>query len=166
MSSGLFFVEMKPDWESLIRCICRNGTPDRLHIIELFLDDEIKTAICDKYVPLEGLSKSDKDFDLKREIAVHRFLGYDVFRVASAVGIFPSNIIKAADTTEIKDQQRSVREWSEEHIGPIQSWADFEKYPWPRVSDVNFKALEWMEKNLNQAGEVWDGMKIYVPKRE
>lgn len=23
---------------------------------------------------------------------------------------------------------------------------------------------DWVEKNLNQAGEVWDGMKIYVPK--
>ena len=22
---------------------------------------------------------------------------------------------------------------------------------------------QWVEKNLNQAGEVWDGMKIYVP---
>jgi len=148
MSSGLFSVDIKPDWESLIRCICRQGTPQRLHFIELFLDDEIKTAVCDKYIPLEGLSKSDKDFDLKREIAVHRFLGYDVFRVASAVGIFPSNIIKAADTTAIEDQQRSVREWSEEHIGPIQSWADFEKYLWPKVSDVNFKSLEWMEKNM------------------
>jgi len=23
---------------------------------------------------------------------------------------------------------------------------------------------KWVEKNLNQAGEIWDGMKIYVPK--
>ena len=25
---------------------------------------------------------------------------------------------------------------------------------------------EWVEKNLNQAGEVWDGMKIYIPEIE
>jgi len=25
---------------------------------------------------------------------------------------------------------------------------------------------EWVEKNLNQAGEVWDGMKIYIPEVE
>jgi uroporphyrinogen decarboxylase len=45
-------------------------------------------------------------------------------------------------------QQRKEREWTEEHRGPIQSWEDFEKYPWPEVSSIDMRPLEWLDKNL------------------
>ncbi|MFW6139549.1 MAG: uroporphyrinogen decarboxylase family protein, partial [Spirochaetota bacterium] len=30
----------------------------------------------------------------------------------------------------------------------VQSWEDFESYPWPKVSDIDLSNLEWLEKNL------------------
>lgn len=35
-----FARELTPNWEGLRRCILRDGTPDRVYYIELFLDPE------------------------------------------------------------------------------------------------------------------------------
>jgi len=46
------------------------------------------------------------------------------------------------------EASRGKRNWMEEHSGPIGGWDDFEKYPWPEVSKIDFSSLEWMGKNL------------------
>jgi uroporphyrinogen decarboxylase len=64
--------------------------------------------------------------------------------------------VTAGDTTAIGAQRRDDREWAEEHGGPIRSWKDFETYPWPKVSDVDFGPLEWLEENLPENMGVYD----------
>jgi len=75
-----FTVHVQPDWEGLIRCIKREGTPNRVHHIELFLDLEVQAAICDRYDLLRDLDPQDPYFDLRRQITLQRFLGYDYVR--------------------------------------------------------------------------------------
>jgi uroporphyrinogen decarboxylase len=146
-----FFLDgsVKPDVEELVSLIRREKRPKRVHHIELFLDDEVKDAVCECFSLLEGLDRTDEHYDLKKEIRVHEFLGYDVFRL----GIIHKDFFKMAfvnteDTTQIAGQHRGDREWTEEHQGPIRSWKDFEEYPWPKVSDIDFGVLEWLDKNL------------------
>ncbi|MCK5277047.1 MAG: hypothetical protein KAK04_00895, partial [Cyclobacteriaceae bacterium] len=69
MSNNYFSVQIKPDWEGFVNCIKREGTPDRVHFIELFLDKEIKEAICQRFNIIDHLNSDDPDFQLKREIA-------------------------------------------------------------------------------------------------
>jgi uroporphyrinogen decarboxylase len=142
---------INPDVHELLRVIKREVRPKRVHFIELFLDDEIKTIICEYFELARDIRESDPFYGLKREIRIHEFLGYDVFRVPLIhKDFFRMHSTNVRDTTTIPGQHRGEREWTEEHDGPIGSWEDFEHYPWPKVSDINFGPLEWLEKNLPQ----------------
>jgi uroporphyrinogen decarboxylase len=46
--------------------------------------------------------------------------------------------------------------WQDESRGPIQSWADFEAYPWPVAERISYRAIEYLN------GVVPEGMKISV----
>jgi len=140
---------VKPDVEMFISVIRREKNPYRVHFIELFLDEEVREAVFKCYELDGNLSKEDPLYKIKRDLKVHRFLGYDVFRVPIIrKDFFTLPFLEAEDTTHIQGQKRGEREWTEEHRGPIQGWEDFEKYPWPEVSDINFSQLEWLEKNM------------------
>jgi uroporphyrinogen decarboxylase len=47
-----------------------------------------------------------------------------------------------------------LRVWQDETTGPIQSWEDFEKYPWPKPEDTDYSGLEYLSL------VVPEGMKI------
>ena len=144
-----FSTPLEPDVGEMIDVLFRRKLPRRVHHIELFLDREIKDAVCARFGLSGGLDASDPLFETKRDVTLQSFLGYDMFRVGVArKTVFPTATIAAADTTALPAQGRAVRDWQEEHGGPIQGWNDFDAYPWPRVADIDFAPLEWLEKNL------------------
>ncbi|HEY9595879.1 MAG TPA: hypothetical protein VHE79_15475, partial [Spirochaetia bacterium] len=128
-----------PDVAELLDVLFRRRVPRRVHLVELFLDTEIKEALCARFDLAGGLDRSDPLFETKRDAILHPFLGYDVYRehVVRAPA-FPAATVAAMDTTSQRDQGRGVRDWQDEHAGPIRGWADFEAYRWPKVSDVDF----------------------------
>ena len=146
MTTSPFTIDVTPDWEGLVACIRREGTPKRVHHIELYLDPEIEDAIIERYGVADGLDKSDPNFDKKRYVAVQRFLGYDFVRV----GIENQEMVftKSAIADSAEYARTSGRRFMEEHAGPITSWADFEAYPWPDPKDLSTRALEWYSANL------------------
>jgi hypothetical protein len=76
----LLSTAITPDWEGLIRCIQRKGTPERVYHLELFLDQEVQETLCNRYGLLNGFDSDDAYFDLKHTVALQRFLGYDYVR--------------------------------------------------------------------------------------
>ena len=147
-----FSRKIEPDVAEMLDVLFRRRPPRRVHHIELFLDAEIKDAVVARFQLCPDLDRSDALFEAKRDFALHSFLGYDVFRVGVArKTVFPTASISAPDTTAHQGQERSARDWQEEHAGPIQGWKNFDSYPWPRVSDINFTPLEWLERNLPQS---------------
>ncbi|HHX63470.1 MAG TPA: hypothetical protein GX702_01115, partial [Chloroflexi bacterium] len=80
MDKSPFAVDVTPDWQGLVDCIMRKGTPPRVHHIELFLDLEVQEAICRRYHLLDGLSSDSPDFVLQASVRIQRFLGYDYVR--------------------------------------------------------------------------------------
>ena len=144
----MFSSTIQPDVDELLEVLRREVAPKRLHHIELFLDSEVIEAVCERFDLTQDLNNSDPFYFLERDIRVHAYLGYDVFRVGFVhKDIFPLLALESADTAA-GEQSRGRREWVEEHEGAIQNWADFESYPWPKVEDIDLKTLEWMEKNL------------------
>ncbi|RKY25187.1 MAG: hypothetical protein DRP62_01885 [Planctomycetota bacterium] len=140
---------IKPDIEELLAVIRRSSMPKRVHNIELFLDEEIKQAICERFEIGAKIDSRSEFTDVSREIELHRFLGYDVFRIdIGSDWLWTLPRLATEDTTGTTTQKRDERNWTDEHTGPVQSWEDFEKYPWPRVSNVDFSKLEWLDKNL------------------
>ena len=144
-----FSTRFEPDVGEMIDVLFRRRLPRRVHHVELFLDREIKDAVCERFGLADGLDSADPLFETKRDVTLHSFLGYDMFRVGVArKTVFPTATLSAEDTTALPAQGRTVRDWQEEHGGPIQGWKDFDAYPWPKVADVDFSPLEWLERNL------------------
>lgn len=139
-----------PDVEELLGIIWRKKHPKRVHHIELFHDPEIIQLIGDRFGLVENLNKEYPDYILKLNIIVHKFIGSDVFYISLLNDNEDFFKLKksSVEDTAIRKTTRGKRRWIEEHDGPIQSWEDFENYPWPEISKVDFSNLEWMEKNL------------------
>ena len=144
-----FSTPLEPDVEEMIDVLFLRKTPCRVHHVELFLDEEIKESVCARFGLAGELKKSDPLFETKRDVMLHAFLGYDMFRVGIArKTVFPTSTLSVPDTTALPEQGRTAREWQEEHAGPIQGWADFDAYHWPTVAEIDFSSLEWLERNL------------------
>ena len=135
-----------PDWEGLVACIYRRGTPRRVHNIELFLDREVQAAVIERFSLLEGLDPNDPYFELKTQVRLQRFLGYDYVR-ASLEGLeMPLNRVIANDTAALARSEG--RSFVESTRGPITNWEEFERYPWPNPAQAGSRTLEWYERNL------------------
>ena len=135
-----------PNWEGLVDCISRQGTPDRVHFIELFLDQEVKQALCSQYRIAENIDRNDPWYLQKREIAIQRFLGYD-YVVSGPSGLeLPLNWMVAEDTAAIG--REDGRKFINEHSGPITTWQAYEAYPWPNPSELATAELAWYQKHL------------------
>lgn len=141
-----FSVEIRPNWQGFLRCLRRQGTPERVYFIELLIDEEVRAAVAQRFGLMDGVAADDPHYLLKREIRVQRFLGYDYVRCAvDDVGIRIGRHT-APDTAAL--QRAGGRAYVDECRGPISTWADFEAYPWPDPARLTTRNLEWYEKNL------------------
>jgi len=61
-----FSVPVTQDWEAFRACIMRQGTPKRVHHIELFLDWEIQNAVAQRFHLLDDLDSDAGDSSTKR----------------------------------------------------------------------------------------------------
>lgn len=163
MQSNLLDIEVRADFESFRKNIRREGTPQRVHYIELYQDAEIKTLVADRFGLENALDRLDPHFALKREVEIQRFLGYDMVSGALEPSlVFPSpdqptRRVLSTDTTAIEQQSRGERQWANEHEGVIRSWKDFDSYPWPDPAGMDLSSLDWAETHLDPR------MKVYLP---
>ncbi len=132
MIAGIRPVEL--DWEGFLRNLKREGTPPRVFYFEHGVADNIQKALDEEYGIWRGLNPQNENYEYQKAIALHRFLGHELFRV------FPPGA-----RVEVSAGQGA---WSHEHRGPISSWEDFEKYEWPRPEQADLSVLEYYEKNL------------------
>ena len=136
----------KPDWQGLVDNILRKGTPRRVHHMELFQDFEISQGIAARFDLAAGIDPGDPDFMRKKYIAVQRFCGFDYAAAALRQGwVFHNQVIDDVAAAPHKNG----RSYRDEHTGPIASWEDFEKYPWPdpTIPEATLD-LEWYQQNL------------------
>jgi len=146
MADAFFSIPITPDWEALLRCIRREATPARVHFVELFLDGEVKDAVCQRFNLVEGLERGNPYYHLQREIAIQRFLGYD-YVVCTLEGVdLQFNQTATQDTAALA--RGAGRLYMDEHRGPVTSWAEFEAYPWPDPSCATTRSLDWYKANL------------------
>ena len=119
-------IPVKPDYEAFLACLRREGTPERVHLAELFLDREMKQAVVDRFALDEGLDRDDPHFEHQLEIRIQRHLGYDY--VTTNIENFEWQLTQTriADTVEDRQRRDDGRQWMEGHRGPIASWEDFE----------------------------------------
>lgn len=144
--STILDVTVAPDWEGLVHSITRKKSPQRVHVIELFLDGEIQDEVCRRFGVGADLDPSDPYHDLRRQAALQAFLGYDFVRCGVEGVDMPLRYESTADTAGL--QRAGGRSYVDEHSGPVTNWEEFERYPWPDPANISTRALEWYEKNL------------------
>ncbi|MDD3726101.1 MAG: uroporphyrinogen decarboxylase family protein [Candidatus Ratteibacteria bacterium] len=153
----------EPDSEGLKRNILRKSTPERVYNIELFLDIEVQKAAAEYFDlsyreyfedPYAPPTAGTLDLRMKARLELHRFLGYDIIRAYPQNYEWKAKHKEGEDTTP-DEKNRGKRSWQDEGIGPISTWNDFEKYPWPDPSKVDLSEFDWCEKKLP------DGMGFY-----
>jgi len=141
-------IPVQPDYEALLANLKRQGTPQRVHYLELFLDGEIKSAIIERFGLGAEIRADDPNRRWKSEIELQRFLGYDYVSCGVGGVAFPRELLASEDTTQQSGQRRSQRTWTDEHTGPIKGWQEFETYPWPEPDKGDTSALEWLSLHL------------------
>jgi len=165
-SASRFRVQRQPNFENLRRTILRQGPPGPVPFVELFADPGMVEAVLGerfeadlhRYIeePLVNVSADDLRALLKAVEMYLRFcyeMGYDyVFMVTGLQ--FRRSQVAVADTAAQVNWAGGLRYWQDESGGPIQSWEDFEAYPWPRPEDVSYAAFEYLSTLLP------DGMKM------
>jgi len=121
--------------------------PGPVPLVEYLVDEEVL-----KPVVTEVLGRPWSDFgpDVRsREAWLDNFLafwhglGYDIVRFETGLP-FAEPKLAALDPTAGGGR----RDWADEHRGAIRSWEDFERYPWPRIEDMDFSPFEYLSRNL------------------
>jgi len=142
----MFTTPISPDYEALIDCILREGTPERVHHIELFLDGEVQDAVAQRF-DLDGdLDRADPYFAEKRQVKIQSYLGYDYVRAGVEGLEWPLARKETADTAAL--ERSGGRAYIDETTGPITTWEEFEAYPWPDAHKASTRAMEWYDRNL------------------
>lgn len=136
----MFNNEVQPDFEGFRKCILGEETPKRIFFLEFLINLPIVENIINRYELDKGIQKYGPFYELKKLISLNHFLGYDLIRIDSCRLPFTFKNLQSKDKGQLTSDPHNK--------GPIQNWDDFEKYPWPDVNKVDFRELEWLEKNL------------------
>jgi len=142
-----FDTVVKPDREAFLKNLRREGAPERVHMMELGADPEIKSVIINDYGLSDSIKADDPNREMKLEIALQRFLGYDYVTTTADNFEFTYPTVDTFDTVA-GEQAKTKRQWSDSHLGLIGSWDEFENYPWPEIEKADTSKLEWLNKNL------------------
>jgi len=135
------------DWQGLVRCIRREGTPDRVYFFEMEIDPEVQQAIADRYGLLEeGVGPDDPFFEHKRNLAVQRFLGYDY--VCCGLDGVRIGMRKVAAEATAGLRREGGRAFLDMQKGPLTTWEEFEGFPWPDIEKASTRSLEWYSQHL------------------
>jgi uroporphyrinogen decarboxylase len=138
----------QPDFRRLEKVLRRQGIPDRVPFFELYsnIQDEVLEAL-DVTVP----SPESKDYGLRKHIAYMYTLGYDYVNAGARNFSFPQAEQPKAMTAQ---GERSYL-MASTHL--IANREDFERYPWPKMADVDGSPLEEVEKILPEGMKVIAG---------
>jgi uroporphyrinogen decarboxylase len=114
----------RPDFNRLLTTL-RCGTPDAIPLIELGIHPTIKEAILGR--PIVTVA-DDAEF--------MRTMGYDFVKIQPGITFMMDQPVSLGSLTALE------RAWAPEGKGRIQTWEDFERYPWPSPTDISYARLE------------------------
>lgn len=140
----------KPNAREFVDIVMGRVSEHRVPLVEYLVDDVVMKPIVTEllgrsWVPDPG--SADRDTQrayLDTYIEFWYRLGYDCVRFERGLD-FPRHMLLAPDVAPGSDKQRA---WVDEHVGTIQSWADFERYRWPKIEEMDFWPFEYLSTHL------------------
>lgn len=153
----------KPDIDTFLKGIKGEVTPRKTLMCEYLIDDALMRPILVNYLGRKWIEKSEKteymggqmEFTredlmimnqwLDNQIAFWYHMGYDYVRVEVSTPL-PAVSLVTKDTATGNEEHN--RAWQGLDMGPVQTWEDFEKYPWPEVNDDSFYIHDYICRHL------------------
>lgn len=141
-NKSIEFVTLDPDFERLRKVFMLEGNPDRVPNVELHVDWQIKEEFLGR--PIKAI-QDDIDFWYQA--------GYDYIYLRANYEFKMVGDGNAEDD-HIYAGDMQVSKWVEDETSLINSWEDFENYPWPDPKTIDYSNLITCAKGL------YPGMKI------
>ena len=153
----------KPDIERFLKIMKGTIVPDRPPLVEYLVDNAVMRPVVEDLLGRTWVDTTDKteymggqmDFSkenlaavdawLDNQIAFWYHMGYDFIRAEVSLPL-PAVSLITKDTAV--GHESLNRAWQGLHDGPIKTWKDFEKYPWPQVSEQNFYIHRYICEHL------------------
>jgi uroporphyrinogen decarboxylase len=137
-----------PDADRFIAALMGRITPQRPPLVEYLVDDVLMRPIVSDLLGRTwvepGPDRASQAAWLDNFIAFWRSMGYDFVRFEQPIP-FRFDQLLAPDPAPGSSKQRA---WADQHGGVIRSWEDFERYPWPRIEDVDFYPFEYINAHM------------------
>ncbi len=138
----------QPDGARFIDCLMGRAGPGKTPLVEYLVDDILMRPIVTDLLGGQWVSpgpdRASQAAYLDNFAQFWYRLGYDFVRFERSMG-FVTPTLTIADTAAGADKPRA---WADEHSGLIANWDDFERYPWPRLEDVDFFPYEYLDGHL------------------
>jgi len=137
----------KPNGAEFIDIIMGRSGSTRVPLVEYIVDETVMRPVVTDVLGrswVAGEERANREKFLDNFIAFWYGMGYDCVRIEIGYP-FVENRTSIADAAPGANKDRA---WSNEHEGVIQNWDDFEKYTWPKLSDVDFSIMEYVNGHL------------------
>jgi uroporphyrinogen decarboxylase len=153
-------MEYQPNFENFRRTILRQDPPGPVPFFELFADPGMVEAVLEEKFPVnlhayieepDLITGGDEIPGLMKSIEMYvRFchqVGYDYAFMVTGFSLSKTFQV-ASDTAQNENWEGGQRYWVDQSRGPIQSWEDFEAYPWPKPDELRHVGLEYISSIL------------------
>jgi uroporphyrinogen decarboxylase len=147
-----------PDFDELVRILKGLHEPERVHLAELEIDDEILQVIQENYLgkPWVDLTAETHEPYYAQVVALFYRLGYDFVPIHHwPIDWINHPFPKVRTTKDTAQLSRGQRNWVEENGGLISNWEEYELFPWDKIKP-DYSAFEIVSRALP------NGMKIVV----
>jgi len=146
---------IEPDFEIFEKVLKGEAEPGRVHFAELLVDEEVIRDILVNRMGISWipLTEETRKSYWQQMLGFYRDFGYDFFPIRHTWLNMPEIVERT--TADSAKKSRGERVWSEEGRGRIQSWQDFEEFPWDEIKP-DLSAFESVESHLP------DGMKVTI----
>jgi uroporphyrinogen decarboxylase len=114
------------------------------YLVDDFVLEPIVTRLLGRRWTAEGPDRESQKAYLDNFIEFWARMGYDFVRFERGLP-FKIKQSLAPDTAPGSARQRA---WAEEHSGSIRNWEDFERYPWPKIEEMDFFPFEYINTHL------------------
>ncbi len=139
-------LNIEPNFERVRTALMLEGEPDRVPLVELKMDQDVKDAFMGRPV---ACGKDDVDFWMAA--------GYDYVRLRPPYD-FPGEKQGGTFHYSVYDEEEQQRGWAHSGTGVITSWDDLERYPWPDPAEVGYYVLEETARHLPPAMKIIGGV--------
>lgn len=153
----------QPDIDAFLAAMDGKAIPDKPPLIEYLIDDALMRPILTNMLGREWVDHGELrdqtggqlDFSedsrkrtnawLDNLIEFWYRMGYNFVRVELCPPLPAAPVVAPDPAAGNEDHDRA---WQGLHDGPIKSWDDFERYPWPEIGDGDFYVHQYICEHL------------------